>query len=268
MNAAPTPYGWLQPLLADAGLAEPLALTAPEQRVGRTELKTSRKLVSKAHAILAHTVAGAATVEDRSVNGTFLNGARLPQNDPAPLQHGDVVTLLAADSAEFAFVYVAAAALGPPAAVPEYAWDASQTQRAPHRTRAHPHSSHPAPAPPSTTGTTRSSPPSYARTARTSRPPFFSATSKPCTSSPAARPPCCRRLPSSSASACCTSSTFGCKAFTYSAHPTLTPPPSAPPRSGAAPPRGRRRSCAPPRSRRRASAARAARRRSTLGAAP
>ena len=113
MDAAPTPYGWLQPL-SDAGLAEPLALTAPEQRVGRTELKTSRKLVSKAHAILAHTAAGAATVEDRSVNGTFLNGARLPQNDPAPLQHGDVVTLLAADSAEFAFVYVAAAALGPP----------------------------------------------------------------------------------------------------------------------------------------------------------
>ena len=116
MDDAPTPYGWLQPLAADAGLAEPLALTAPEQRVGRTELKTSRKLVSKAHAILAHTAAGAATVEDRSVNGTYLNGARLPQNDPAPLQHGDVVTLLAADSAEFAFVYVAAAALGPPAA--------------------------------------------------------------------------------------------------------------------------------------------------------
>ena len=75
MNAAPTPYGWLQPLAADAGLAEPLALTAPEQRVGRTELKTSRKLVSKAHAILAHSAAGAATVEDRSVNGTYLNGA-------------------------------------------------------------------------------------------------------------------------------------------------------------------------------------------------
>ena len=86
--------GWLQPLCADAGLAEPHALTAPEQRVGRTELKTSRKLVSKAHAILAHSAAGAATVEDRSVNGTYLNGARLPQNDPAPLQHGDVVTLL------------------------------------------------------------------------------------------------------------------------------------------------------------------------------
>ena len=113
MDDAPTPYGWLQPLAADAGLAEPLALTAPEQRVGRTELKTSRKLVSKAHAILAHSAAGAATVEDRSVNGTYLNGARLPQNEPAPLQHGDVVTLLAADSAEFAFVYVAAAALGP-----------------------------------------------------------------------------------------------------------------------------------------------------------
>ena len=92
LDDAPTPYGWLQPLL-DAGLAEPLALTAPEQRVGRTELKTSRKLVSKAHAILAHSAAGAATVEDRSVNGTYLNGARLPQNDPAPLQHGDVVTL-------------------------------------------------------------------------------------------------------------------------------------------------------------------------------
>ena len=32
MDDAPTPYGWLQPL-SDAGLAEPLALTAPEQRV-------------------------------------------------------------------------------------------------------------------------------------------------------------------------------------------------------------------------------------------
>ena len=50
----------------------------------------------------------AATLTDLSVNGTYLNGIRLPRDEPKPIKPGDVITLLTAESTDFAFVFVPA----------------------------------------------------------------------------------------------------------------------------------------------------------------
>ena len=94
----------LHPLL---GVSNRVVLSASEQAIGRSELGTNRKLVSKVHLRCQASADGVgATITDCSVNGTYVNGVRLPRDEPRELRLGDVVTLLSADSVDFAFVLV------------------------------------------------------------------------------------------------------------------------------------------------------------------
>jgi pSer/pThr/pTyr-binding forkhead associated (FHA) protein len=60
-------------------------------RVGRglaADLRLDENSVSRRHAVLVHGPEGARVLDDRSSNGTFLNGRRVEQ---AALAHGDVL---------------------------------------------------------------------------------------------------------------------------------------------------------------------------------
>jgi pSer/pThr/pTyr-binding forkhead associated (FHA) protein len=54
------------------------------------DLHLDEKSVSRRHAMLVHRPAGARLLDDRSSNGTFVNGRRIVQAD---LQNGDVLLL-------------------------------------------------------------------------------------------------------------------------------------------------------------------------------
>ncbi len=94
--------GYLVPLRAGG---VPLHLRAGETVIGRNELRTARKLVSKLHLRLDLS-GSAALLTDTSINGTYVNGARLAREEPREVSSGNVVTLLTADSTDFAFVFV------------------------------------------------------------------------------------------------------------------------------------------------------------------
>ena len=96
-------WGWLHPLLPGP---EPVSLTNSEHAIGRHELATQRKLVSKQHLRILRNDEGTTSIIDTSVNGTFVNGMRLKRDEPRTLECADVVTLLAAESTEFAFIFV------------------------------------------------------------------------------------------------------------------------------------------------------------------
>ena len=74
--------------------------------VGRSQLNTAHKLVSKQHLRVNQPASGEFTICDQSTNGTWLNGERLTKNSPHELQSGDIVTLLSAANIEFALVFV------------------------------------------------------------------------------------------------------------------------------------------------------------------
>jgi hypothetical protein len=62
-------------------------------RIGRglaADLHLDESSVSRRHAILVHRASGARILDDRSANGTFVNGHRIQQVD---LRDGDVVVI-------------------------------------------------------------------------------------------------------------------------------------------------------------------------------
>jgi pSer/pThr/pTyr-binding forkhead associated (FHA) protein len=62
-------------------------------RIGRglaADVRLDENSVSRRHALLVHDAAGARVLDDRSSNGTFVNGRRVEQ---AALAHGDVLML-------------------------------------------------------------------------------------------------------------------------------------------------------------------------------
>jgi pSer/pThr/pTyr-binding forkhead associated (FHA) protein len=70
-----------------------IPLGGEAMRVGRgltAELHLDESSVSRRHAILVPRPAGARILDDRSSNGTFVNGRRVQQAD---LQSGDVIAL-------------------------------------------------------------------------------------------------------------------------------------------------------------------------------
>ena len=82
-----------------------LALSQPDQRVGREALHTERKRVSGNHfRVFRDGETGAITITDTSTWGTFVDGKKLIFRLPVPLPHGAVITLAVAevDSAMFA----------------------------------------------------------------------------------------------------------------------------------------------------------------------
>ena len=81
-------------------------IAGPVTSIGRGELGTSRKLVSKVHLSIAISAKGESTITDLSTNGTWLNGVRLRRDEPSPLEDGAIITLLTAESIDFCFVFV------------------------------------------------------------------------------------------------------------------------------------------------------------------
>ena len=82
-----------------------LALSQPDQRVGREALHTERKRVSGNHfRVFRDGETGAITITDTSTWGTFVDAKKLIFREPVPLPHGAVITLAIAeaDSAMFA----------------------------------------------------------------------------------------------------------------------------------------------------------------------
>ena len=62
-------------------------------RIGRglaADLRLDENSVSRRHAVLVHDASGARVLDDRSSNGTFVNGRRVEQ---AALAHGDALML-------------------------------------------------------------------------------------------------------------------------------------------------------------------------------
>src|SRR6266705_6441963 len=62
-------------------------------RIGRglaADLRLDENSVSRRHAVLVHDASGARVLDDRSSNGTFVNGRRVEQ---AVLAHGDMLML-------------------------------------------------------------------------------------------------------------------------------------------------------------------------------
>ena len=91
-------------------------IAGPVTSIGRGELGTSRKLVSKVHLSIAISAKGESTITDLSTNGTWLNGVRLRRDEPSPLEDGAIITLLTAESIDFCFVFVQGRPEGAPAA--------------------------------------------------------------------------------------------------------------------------------------------------------
>lgn len=95
-----TPATSAQPLepgryLALQGQGEDLLvrLEAGVTRIGRglaAEVRLDDNSVSRRHAVLVHDDSGARVLDDRSSNGTFVNGSRVEQ---AELKSGDVLML-------------------------------------------------------------------------------------------------------------------------------------------------------------------------------
>jgi pSer/pThr/pTyr-binding forkhead associated (FHA) protein len=76
---------------ADRGLMIPL--TGETMRIGRglsADLRLDENSVSRRHAILDPRPEGARLLDDRSSNGTFVNGSRVQQ---AELRSGDVIEI-------------------------------------------------------------------------------------------------------------------------------------------------------------------------------
>ena len=96
-------WATLQPLSQNVSSA--VQIKQLDAVIGRNDLNTDRKAVSKAHLRISANGSGV-TITDTSVNGTFINGARAKRDVPKPLHHGDIITLLAAESAEFAFIFL------------------------------------------------------------------------------------------------------------------------------------------------------------------
>jgi pSer/pThr/pTyr-binding forkhead associated (FHA) protein len=70
-----------------------LRLERDVMRIGRglaADLRLDENSVSRRHAVLVNDASGARVLDDRSSNGTFVNGRRVEQ---AALAHGDVLTL-------------------------------------------------------------------------------------------------------------------------------------------------------------------------------
>ncbi len=70
-----------------------IALTGEAMHIGRglsAELHLDESSVSRRHAILVPQPSGARILDDRSANGTFVNGRRIQQAD---LRNGDVIVL-------------------------------------------------------------------------------------------------------------------------------------------------------------------------------
>ncbi|MGH2865333.1 MAG: FHA domain-containing protein [Solirubrobacteraceae bacterium] len=70
-----------------------IALTGEAMHIGRglsADLRLDESSVSRRHAILVPRSSGARILDDRSSNGTFVNGRRVQQ---AVLRNGDVVTI-------------------------------------------------------------------------------------------------------------------------------------------------------------------------------
>ena len=85
------PGRYLEVQGADGTLLIPLGGEA--MRIGRglsAELHLDESSVSRRHAILVPRAAGARILDDRSSNGTFVNGRRVQQTD---LSNGDVIVL-------------------------------------------------------------------------------------------------------------------------------------------------------------------------------
>ena len=80
--------------------------SATTTAVGRTELGSRHKLISKVHLSITLPTEGLATITDSSTNGTWLNGVRLRHGHPTVLMTGSIITLLCAESVDFCFVFV------------------------------------------------------------------------------------------------------------------------------------------------------------------
>jgi len=87
----PAPGRYIELQRPDRTLLIPLGGEA--MRIGRgltAELHLDESSVSRRHAILVPRPAGARILDDRSANGTFVNGRRVQQAD---LRNGDVIVL-------------------------------------------------------------------------------------------------------------------------------------------------------------------------------
>jgi len=72
---------------------EMIALTKPVTRIGRSltaDVRLEQAAVSRRHALIAERRGEALLLDDRSRNGTFLNGKRVSE---AVLAHGDLIVL-------------------------------------------------------------------------------------------------------------------------------------------------------------------------------
>ena len=88
-------WGFLEPLGGDVS-STPIPLVDLEHSFGRSDFSASKPgQVSKKHFLLCGT--SPPTIEDRSTNGTYVNGARLVSKTPFVLHHGDRIVLGAAD---------------------------------------------------------------------------------------------------------------------------------------------------------------------------
>jgi predicted component of type VI protein secretion system len=92
-SRTPAEFPRLQPRLTGAGLTEPCRLTRAITRIGRdpgNELVISHDNVSSLHATIEYREGSFCLEDQRSTNGTKLNGGkRLPANRPVLLKNGD-----------------------------------------------------------------------------------------------------------------------------------------------------------------------------------
>lgn len=90
-DAPPAPGRWL--VVEDGGEQRPIPLTRPITHLGRgfgTTLQLEDLGVSRRHAIVVQRRGGARILDDRSANGTWVNGRRVLE---AELHDGDVIVL-------------------------------------------------------------------------------------------------------------------------------------------------------------------------------
>ena len=83
--------------------------------------------MSQRHCTFARGGGGIVTVTDSSTNGTYLNGVRLAAGVPAPLQSGDVITLLQPPPAPFGWRVAVYTPFGRRVAVAGAFWYSSPT---------------------------------------------------------------------------------------------------------------------------------------------
>ncbi len=96
-SRGPVEFAQLQPRLTGADLTEPYRLTQAITRIGRdpgNEVVISRDNVSSLHATIDYREGSFYLEDQRSTNGTKLNGGkRLPANRPVLLKNGDRIHL-------------------------------------------------------------------------------------------------------------------------------------------------------------------------------